>query len=254
MEGIIVNLFSKMSCNFGTVNAILIITFMLAIGYCIIQTIKSLPNHIKAKFQRRNNISLKKHQTFSDLDFLLKHQLKDVNTDCVLRKQLYIDIVGERIKSLKKALQKLVNEDLEALSSHEFLLKIQSELDDASVQSFNNAKINGVPSFVLQSFDEELANIGQFYRKQMKTTCYNNYIYKDNKSKMCSILDMLSNSTEYYMNILQQKLASFNGNITSLEYKGLSCHHCKNCVHAEYLQELKQELQESKKLMKQNKE
>ena len=45
-----------------------------------------------------------------------------------------------------------------------------------------------------------------------------------------------------YMDMLESILASYNGDIKNLEYKGIICKNCKICIHDEYKKRLKASL------------
>lgn len=241
MEKIINEIFMTLTSNYGVFGALLIISFTLSVLYGFVSFIKQISGTvIKSKFWKRKNMNLKNHQTFLDLDFLIKHKLHNVNTICQIRKKLYIDIVTEKISRIKEELQKFVKEDLNKLSNKQFYLKVQSVLDDAKNQSTNNLKSNGVPQFILDTIDNKLSLVQYFYQNQIKGYCYNNYLYSNNTERMCAILDCISVSIECYMNLLEQSLSEFNGDVKKLKYNGVSCNKCHICVHDKYLSDLKQ--------------
>ena len=238
MEKIINEIFFTLTSNYGVFGALLIISFTLSVLYGFVSFIKEISGTvIKSRFWKRKSMNLRKHQTFLDLYFILKHKLNDVNTSCPIRKKIYIDIISEKIICLKQELEKFVKEDLNQFSNHEFYLKIQEVLDDSRIKSNNDLKAKGMPQFVLDSVNYKFNFIHQIYKNNIKAICYNEYIYSNNTERMCAILDFITTAVQGYMNLLEWSLAEFNGDIKKLKYGGTVCKKCDICVHAKYLSE-----------------
>lgn len=247
MENSIGEIFVKLASNYGLFSAILIITIILVLFYGSIHLFQFLHKKILNKFQNRKKIKLNKHQFFNDLQFLKNHKLKEVNTSCIIRKQLYIDIMRIRIECFYNSFFNFIKEDLNSFSNKEFLNRVQGIIDDANSMAITNALSEGVPIFILNSMNEKRKIVSQFNYNAIKGYCYNEYLYSDNIERMCAILDFMTTSIECYMNVLEQNLAQFNGNIKKMNYKGTSCAFCSFCVHDKYLQELKNEIREQNK-------
>lgn len=247
MESGIGQIFLILINNYGLIGAILIIALILAIFYGLVVGFKYFTKFIFSKVEHHKRIKLKNHPFFDDLDFLINHKLKNVKTSCVIRKQIYIDIMTIRLDSIKKIFYNLVQQDISGLSAKELYHKVLLALDDANTSAITGAVAKGVPIFVLNSMNEKRKMINKLYYNAIKGYCYNNYIYANNNERMYAILEMVCVYVECYMNVLQENLAEFNGDIKHLVYKGVSCIDCPSCIHDQYLAELKQEIKKDSK-------
>lgn len=252
MESGIGQIFLILINNYGLIGAVLIIALILAIFYGLITGFKYLTQSIFKKIEHHKRINLKKHPFFDDLDFLINHKLKEVKTPCVIRKQIYIDIMTIRLDSIKKTFYNLIQQDVSELSAKQLYHKVLLALDDANTAAITGAVSKGVPIFVLDSMNEKRKMINKLYYNAIKGYCYNNYIYSNNNERMYAILQMIGVYVECYMNVLQENLAQFNGDIKHLVYKGISCIDCVSCVHEQYLAELKQEIKKDSKKIQGN--
>lgn len=193
-------------------------------------------------FFKRGRIDLENHITFVKLDYFISNMEQAVNTPCLLRKRIYIDSMTERAKSLKEELLNFVKSDLNQYNKETFELKVLSVLNEAQHKFLDNCKKDSVPDFILQKINEKIFSYHGIWYSQIKTFCSSDYLYENNYQRMAAILDVVSVSFEFYMNLFEENLASFNGGIHVLNYKGTICHHCITCVHDVYLQHLKNEL------------
>ena len=229
MEGL-GDVFIKLVNNYGLLGAIITISFILACFYGITLAFQQLHKTIKNKFIDRKQIKLKKHQFFNDLQFLMEHKLNEVNTTCIIRKHLYMDIMKIRIKCFYDAFQNFIKEDINSLSSKELFNRVMAVIDDANTGAINKA------------MNEKRKVVAQFNQNAIKGYCYNAYLYANNTERVYAILEFMGTSIECYMNILEENLAQFNGDIKSYVYKGISCADCFSCVHDRYLEQLKNEI------------
>lgn len=229
----------NLTSNYGVFGALIIISLTLSVLYGFVSFIKEISGTVvKSRFWKRKSMNLKKHQTFIDLDFLIKHKLNTVKTNCPIRKKIYIDIMYDKITCLKQELENFIKEDLNKFTQHEFHLKVQSVLDDARIKSNNDLIVKGIPQFVLDSINYKFNFFHQIYKNNIKIICYNEYLYPNNTARMCAILDCINTAIQGYMNLLEWSLAEFNGDIKKLKYGGTVCKKCQVCVHEKYLSEL----------------
>ena len=252
MDNFLNEFFVKLMQNFGVIGAISILIISYAVYYGIRSIIKDFAPALKNKIFGGISKDLKKHPMFKDLQFLRDHKLNELNVQCPIRKNLYINIIKQRIKCNLKIFGQLVKEDLNALSNRQFYIRVQSAFDDVNTMHLSNCLSEGVPQFVLDAMAEKILMAKHFYKNQIKSYCYNQYLYTNNNEKMWAILDLISVLLQCYMNILQQNLAQFNGDIKKLSFKGFSCVNCASCVHDEYLNTLKNEIQEEQKKVDEN--
>lgn len=244
MENSIGELFLKLVSNYGFFSAIIIITVVLVLFYGCINLFQFLHKKILNKFENRKKIKLNKHQFFDDLKYLKEHKLKEVNTSCIIRRQLYIDIMKIRIDCFYNSFNNFIKQDLNSFNNKQFFNRVRGIIDDANSAAITNALSQGIPIFILNSMIEKRKTISQFNNNAIKGYCYNNYLYSDNIQRMCAILDFMTTSIECYMNVLEENLAEFNGNIKKMNYKGTGCSQCHFCVHDKYLEDLKNQIKQ----------
>ena len=192
----------------------------------------------------RKKIVLKDHSAFKELEYLIEHSLKEnFNCACVIRRALYKDIMVERLECFKNCLQEFVKTDVNSQTlyptQYEFYLKVVSILDHANSTAKQNSIRNGIPEFILDRMEQHRVPLRQCLGDILKSICYSDYNYANNVERMSAILTNVAIFIKNYMNILEEVLSSFNGDIKELEYKGISCKHCKFCVHDEHIEKLK---------------
>jgi len=196
---------------------------------------------------KKKFVPLKDHTAFKDFDYIIEHTLvNDFKCDCPLRRALYRDILVERMKLFKKKLYELALTDLDNKdiypTQHELYLKIISTLDDASNEANATSISNGIPEFVLDNMEKQRTNMRVVLADMLKVICYSEYHYPNNTERMRAILSFAIVFCKNYMDMLEGILASYNGDIKNLEYKGIICKNCKLCIHDEYKKKLKASL------------
>ncbi len=192
----------------------------------------------------RKKIVLSEHSAFKEFDYLIEHSLKEnFNCSCCIRKALYKDIMVERLTCFKNCLMEFVKSDVNNKSlyptQYEFYLKIASILDDANSQARVNAIHAGVPEFLLDDMEKHRAPLRQCLGDILKGICYSEYNYSNNVERMSAMLTNIVIFCKNYMDTLEEVLASFNGDIKDLNYKGIVCTHCSICIHDEHINRLK---------------
>lgn len=192
----------------------------------------------------RRKIVLPTHSAFKEFDYLIEHSLKEnFNCQCRIRKALYRDIMVERLECFKNCLLEFVKTDVNSKEAYptqyEFYLKVASVLDDANSQARINSIHNGVPEFLLDDMEQHRAPFRQCLGDILKGICYSEYSYLNNVERMSAILTNVVIFCKNYMNLLEEVLGSFNGDIKNLNYKGVVCANCQTCVHDEHISKLK---------------
>ena len=229
MENTFTSIFFWIVGEYGLLTAVVVLIILL---FCFINAkamLRYIIYHLLPIIKRPLN--LKKHLCFVDLEHFLNYRLYRLNIQCPIRKQLYFDIMSVRITSLSNHLRQFIQTDVNSMSPHELFYKMDEVITD-SIKDANDKLISdGTPKFVIDAMDKKMEIAFEFYRNQLKTYCYNHYIYHDNTAKVWAMLDLIPVSTECYMNLLEDALAEFNGDIKALKYKGTKCIKCPVCVH-----------------------
>ena len=195
----------------------------------------------------RKKVNLKDHPAFKKFDMMIEHTLvNDFHCDCPIRKALYRDILIERVKCFKKRLLEFVDTDLnskdEYPTGYDFYLKVVSVIDEANIESKKNLIADGVPEFVLDRLEGHRLQLRRILDDMLKVACYSEYPYTTNVDRMHDILSYIIVFCKDYMNMLEEELASYNGDIKNLEYKGVACKDCEVCIHDEYVKKMRASL------------
>lgn len=216
----------------------------------VLYVAKDLWSKLSARWFSENTrrpVALKDHPTFKEFDYIIEHMLvNDFKCDCPLRKALYRDILIERMKSFKKRLYEFVLTDLESKelypTQQDFYIKIISILDTASNEANTTAIANGIPEFVIDNMENHRKQMRDVMNDMLKIICYSDYHYPNNTERMRAVLTFAIVFCKNYMDMLEGILASYNGDIKNLEYKGIICKDCKVCIHEEYKRKMKASL------------
>lgn len=223
--------------RYGVFAVLFLTALVISFGFNIRHIIDYFKWRAQGKWQYKKLKSLSEHPIFVELKALQMHYLvpQNINTKCVLRKQIYIDYMTERIKCLEDGLEGFVRQDLERLPHRELYLAVRGVIEKANLESANNCVKRHIPQNVLDKMQEKTNDTWKSYRSQIKLYCHNEYLYQTNMERVCAVLDMIPSMLTHYMNILENALAEFNGEIKSLNYNGIVCRNCKSCVHTEFL-------------------
>ena len=189
-------------------------------------------------------LPLTEHTAFRDFDRIIEHSLvNDFKCDCPIRKAIYRDILIERMKCFRSKLYEFVKTDVNSRelypTQHDFYLKVISIIDEANIESKRQSIANGVPEFVLETLEQHRLQMRSVLGDMLKVVCYSEYHYADNEDRLHYILGFIVAFCKNYMDMLEGLLASYNGDIKTLEYKGIACKNCKVCIHDEYVKKMK---------------
>lgn len=216
---------------------VLIIAFivLLVLGNRFVkQFTKEIVNFIHGKAQN----DLQHGLAFQKLDYL-QLLVQKVHTPCRLRKAIYIDIMGERVRVLKEDLLRFIKQDLTKFSQPELQVEVLNLLDTVHLKFKTTCIQKGIPESVINKMDDTVFATRESYLSQIKLFCFSDYIYGNNIDRMRAFLDVICLALQVYMNTFEQILSSFNGAISEMNYHGVTCEHCKVCVHTEYMKKLK---------------
>jgi hypothetical protein len=210
----------------------------------ILYVLRDLWLRYAKKLFGRKKVPLKDHSAFRQFDRLIEHTLvNDFHCSCPIRKAIYSDILIEMMKCFKNKLLEFVNTDLNNKDAyptqHDFYLKIVSIIEDVHLESKKRSIANGVPEFVLDTLEDYRMRMKRIADDMLKVVCYSEYRYATNVDRMHEILSYIVVFSKHYMNMLEEVLASYNGNIKNLEYKGISCKGCRVCIHDEYVKKMR---------------
>ena len=194
--------------------------------------------------KKKEPVALKDHSAFKEFDRIIEHTLvNDFKCECPIRKALYRDIMLERMKCFRKKLYEFSQTDLNSKelypTQRDFYLKVVSVTDEANAESKKNSIANGIPEFVLETLEKHRIQMRDVLGDMLKIVCYAEYVYATNTDRMRVILSLIVAFCKNYMDMLEELLASYNGDIKTLDYKGIICKNCKICIHDDYIKRMK---------------
>lgn len=209
----------------------------------VLYVLRDLWSRYANKLFGRKKVSLKDHSAFRKFDMMIEYTLmNDFHCTCPIRKALYRDILIERMKCFKNKLLEFVNTDLNSQEAYptqyDFYLKILCIMDDANLESKKKLIADGVPEFVLDALEDNRMQLKHIFDDMLKVACYSEYTCATNVERMHDILSYITVFCKSYMNMLEEMLASYNGTIKNLEYKGITCKDCAVCIHDEYVKKI----------------
>lgn len=212
--------------------------------FLFIYVFKDLWTKYSSLFFYKKDISINNHLIFKHFDEIIGYTLKDeFYCECSIRRELYKDILMEGIKCLKNRLHEFVQTDLNSKELYptrgDFFIKVNSVLKEAHNETRANLLAKGVPTFIVDRFDDNREPYQDILEAMIKTTCYSDYIYRNNTERMNTILSTIDVFFKSHIDRTEETLASFNGDIKTLKYKNIYCENCKICIHDEYLRHAK---------------
>ena len=214
----------------------------------VLYALKTIFDRVSAKWiESRNSVPLKDHPAFKEFDRIINHSLvNEFTCSCPIRKALYRDILMERMRCFKARLLDFVETDLDDKrlypTQHDFFLKVTSIIEDANIEAKRNSIASGVPEFVFDRLETNRVSINTVLKDMLKVVCHAEYIHASNTDRMRSVLHTIVVFCKNYMDMLEETLDSYNGDISNLNYNGIACKNCRVCIHDEYVRRMKNAL------------
>lgn len=172
---------------------------------------------------------------FIRLQYLLNVRIKQINCSCPLRKQLYKTIFTIKINKFLSGLKDFVKQDINVLDNQMFKIKLVNFLQQKHLQWKETCLKNKVPQFVIESIDYQIQDLRNMFYTNIQRIINNVYLYSNNRQKLNVILDLFLGLQQNILNVCEQVLSSFNGQVKKLHFNGVKCKECVNCVHQNYL-------------------
>ena len=181
---------------------------------------------------RLRNKDLKDHIIFKKFEYLLSYRLDNLSTRCLLRKAIYSSLMKIRIQIYKNEFNSFVqNDNFNQLTPQEFRLSLMSLLDRIMKEWVQQSQKEGIPQFIIDRFSSRVLHVvNGFVDEYIQNISDSTYLYYDNNDRMRAILDLSSVIEEYVLNLLEEMLDSFNGEIKGLVFHGIQCKQCEKCV------------------------
>jgi len=239
MEEYIKYIFIKLASSYGYGVACSIIFICLIIYLFLrhygIKISDSLPSFIINSLNIQKSGSkkeLNEHILFQNLTYWMKYRLNNIQTDCAIRERLFIDILTIRFKIMEEEYRKIVNEEQYLhINNKKFGLIVLSINELIYTRWYKECEDQGIPVFILNQFDHYLGKFVGMGRTAIISIFDANFVNTSNYSKLYITMNLVSSFEEWLFSELEKMLNSFNGEISGLTYKGITCKHCDVCVH-----------------------
>lgn len=172
---------------------------------------------------------------FIRLQYLLNVRIKQINCSCPLRKQLYKTIFTIKINKFLEGLKVFVKQDINKFDNQMFKIKLINFLQQKHLQWKQECVKNKVPQFVIQSVDDQIQDLRNMFYTNIQRIMNNVYLYSNNRQRLNVILDLFLGLQQNILNVCEEVLSSFNGQVKNLHFNGIKCKDCVVCVHQNYL-------------------
>lgn len=198
--------------------------------------LKEIENYVRGRNARQleNNVVFQRLNHYQIL-------VQGVKTTCPIRKAIYLDLMTERIRLLQEDLKRFIATDLSKYSKAELQVEIFNLLDTVRIKFLTYCNKQGIPEPLMHRIDEIVFANREYTMSQIKVFCFSDYLYRNNYARMGEILNTICLAASWYMGAFEKVLESLNGDISTLNYKGISCRKCKVCVHDKFLKRQKEE-------------
>lgn len=214
------------------------------------------------KIFKKDNIDFEKmfndnHEQFNQrlifyrLQYLINIRIKEINCYCTLRKQLYKRIFTIKINKFLQGLKQFVKQDIDNLDRQMFGMKLINFFQQKHLQWKEQCLKQEVPQFIMESIDYEIQDLRAMFHTNITRILQNTYLYSNNRQKLNIILELFLGLQQNILNVCQQVLSSFNGQVKKLQFKGVKCRQCATCVHDEYLKMQRMRLRAQRQKQKQ---
>lgn len=172
---------------------------------------------------------LLRHQVFLKLRDYAESRIQNLGCHCVLRKRIFGDLMLIRLNLYRKELENfIIGADFHKMPA-EFQADVISFLSGFFRDWERAAAEDGIPAVVLNRFVAAIA-IERTSLLAVAHSFASDYITGDsNYAQMNRLLDVICGLEEVIIVRLETTLDSMNGEISSLNYKGIECAHCKDC-------------------------
>jgi len=188
--------------------------------------------------KKTNKELLLEHRIFVKIKYWLNYRLTNVNTDCPLREDIFIDIMSSRLKIIEEEYLKLIeSEDYEKLDSIDFGYKVLGTVESTFSLWYEDCNRKGIPEFILKQFENYIYEFVCVIRRVIISLFESEYPGHNNTEKLYNVFDLFASSEEWIFSELERTLDSFNGEFKNLEYKGKKCKKCEICVHEKFFKE-----------------
>lgn len=239
--------------EYGILTSIFSFVLVLSLGIKYKDKLKWLFKFFKKNkydFQKMfdgNNEQFNQQLIFYRLQHLVNVRIKQINCYCVLRKQLYKKIFTIKINKFLQGLKVFVKQDFNLFDKQMFGMTLINFFQQKHLQWKEQCVKNEIPQFIIDSIDYEIQDLRKMFYTNIQRIISNSYLYSNNRQKLNIVLDLFLGLQENILNVCEQVLSSFNGQVKNLTFNGVKCKQCAICVHEEYLRIQKRKRLKSQK-------
>ena len=169
---------------------------------------------------------LRSTKLFERIDVLI-NEYATFMTGCRLRRELFRDIMCIKLTVFKEEVHKLImREDVGQLTDSEFITRLRNFLSDVLTRGYTECLDNNIPEFILEKLTVKTEAFMAITNAAITRVCEDDITYSNKYVKTCTLLWEITDRVGSEVPIITRTLSDFNGEISSIEYKGFSKEDC----------------------------
>lgn len=188
------------------------------------------------EFVSRDKYGAKSHSLLSQLDTWIYFRLPTMESECLLRRELFKTYLLVMFKEWRSFINDLVHLDIDHMTDEEFRNKVMSGFDHFLVDYRQKVASEGVPMFVVEKFRD-----ANKVRIDLTVTTIQeimtNTLLPDLEDKLVVILNIFSALSANVMASSDRLMRELNGEICKVKFRGIECdpERCPIKVHSDRL-------------------
>ncbi len=148
---------------------------------------------------------------------------------CKLRQELFRDIMITKLEVFKAEVNQLINkEDVGQLTDSEFLARWRNFMSDMTTAGYKACLEISIPEFILVKLQTKTDSFMAVTNAAINRVCEDDITYTNKYAKTCALVWEITDRVSSEIPIITRTLDDFNGDISSIEYKGFTKEHCSD--------------------------
>lgn len=208
-----------------------VLTFSTAVVTAIISLYKLYLSNKRLKSEHTMSLSDLRSTTVFERITSLKLEYSTFAHKCKIRRELFRDIICMKLEILHDLMKQLViNEDVGLLTDSEYLSRWKNLMSEATAQGYNRCKEEGIPEFILEKLIAKTETFMAISYSSIARVLEDDLTYPSKYIKtnvlIWDIIERIASEAPVVMRTLHE----FNGDISSIMYKGYSKEDCSHAM------------------------
>jgi len=186
----------------------------------IIEKLKSIYtawSNKKVRNLNKTSYDLKNHKFFTSVDIYLNQNLKRLDIDDRLLKELIYDYERYKLNLIRNICSEIVNLILSGNFDDKSLERTYSEIINVNID--NDKPIEGYPNYVYNTLEKKFSQRNDIIFNAFKTIWFSP-VYDSYDERYYAVLDLFDCLLEDRLAFVYKVIINFNGDLNDLEYKG----------------------------------